>query len=261
MDVFTLPDGRRLKYWTYGENGSPVVLLHGYSDSHGTFFRQIEALAARHLVVAPDQRGHGESDLAAEYSMAGFAADALALLEHLNLGPVHLGGHSLGGIVAQRVAAARPELVKSLALISTARTSGGNAVLLEAVPVVAGLSDPVPEAVLREFQGSTTHVALPEEIFEEYLKETRKLKAEVWRGALAGLVEEVPPEEAPSEIPTVILWGEHDGFFGAADQAALRAHFVNAKFVEFKNAGHAPNWEQPEGVGKALLDFWSEVDG
>jgi non-heme chloroperoxidase len=256
MPRFVLPDGRTLAYAQYGRKGPPVVLLHGYLDSHVTFFRLVERLSQEHQLFIPDQRGHGNSDAAPGYDIAGFTADAIAFIAGLDIAPVHLGGHSLGGIVAQRVAAARPDLVQSLALISTARHAGGNQALQETVPLLRGLTDPVPDELARAFQGSSCFAPLPEEILARLLDETRKVTADVWRGALAGLLDEPAPRDAVSDIPTQILWGEDDGIFPAADQERLRRHFPEAGFTAYRQTGHAPNWERPAETAAALLGFW-----
>lgn len=260
MPRLILPDGRALAYAQHGTQGTPVVLLHGYLDSRVSFFRLEENLSGAHQLFVPDQRGHGNSDAAPSYDIAGFTADAIAFIAGLGVEPVHLGGHSLGGIIAQRVAAARPDLVRSLALISTARHAGGNQALRETAPLLADLTDPVPEELAREFQGSTSFAPLPEEIFTRYLDETRKVKATVWRGALAGLLDEAPPREAASDIPTHIFWGEQDGIFPASDQEILRRHFPAAGFTAYAETGHAPNWERPAELAAALLAFWQTLD-
>ena len=261
MASFTLPDRRSLRFERIGDAGTPVVLLHGYLDSHLSFYRLFEALGAKHRLYLPDQRGHGDSDPAGDYGIAGFTSDAIAFIEGLGVGPVHLGGHSLGGIVAQRVAASRPDLVRSLALISTSRHAGNSQALLETVPLLTALTDPVLESLAREFQGSTTFTPLPEAIFAPYLAETRKVKADVWRRALNGLVEEPPlPAAPPSDLPALILWGREDSLFLKPDQDALRRHFIRSDFIEYPETGHAPNWERPADVAAALLHFWRGLD-
>jgi pimeloyl-ACP methyl ester carboxylesterase len=260
MSEITFPDGRSLEYHIIGTGGSPVLLLHGYLDSHKSFFRLFEALSARHTLYTPDQRGHGGSAEAGDYSIAGFTADAIALLEQLGLGPVHIAGHSLGGIVAQRIAAARPDLVRSLALISTARGAANNPALAEAAPLLATLEGAVPDELAREFQAATTYTILPEEVFKVYLNETSKVPLAVWRGALAGLLGEPPPPDAPQTLPALILWGENDSLFTAQDQAALRQHLPQARVQNFPETGHAPNWERPAETAAALLSFWQDLE-
>ncbi len=260
MSEIIFPDGRRLQYQIIGAQGVPVLLLHGYLDSHKTFYRLFDALSAEHVLYAPDQRGHGESGQAGDYTITGFTADAIALLEQLNLGPVHITGHSLGGIVAQRIAAARPDLVRSLTLISTARSATNNPALAEAAPLLEELQESVPEELAREFQASTTYTRLPEDVFQVYLGETRKVPLAVWRGALAGLLHEEPPQTPPSTIPTLILWGENDSLFTAEDQASLHQHFPQARVKTFPETGHAPNWERPAETAAELLTFWRDVE-
>jgi pimeloyl-ACP methyl ester carboxylesterase len=260
MRIFTLPDGRLLHYEIFGDAGPPVVLLHGYLDSHSSFFRLFDALRTDFTVYALDQRGHGDSDPAPDYGIAGFTADALAFIAGLGVGPVHLAGHSLGGIVAQRVVSARPDLVRSLGLISTGRDAVGNPALMEVRPLLAALDGDVPEPLLREFQESTTFQKLPEEILEIYLAATRKVRLPVWQGALEGLLTGAAPAEPPCAVPAIIIWGKEDGLFDAASQAALRAHYPAARFIAYDSTGHAPNWERPAEVAAALQQFWTDCE-
>ncbi|MFI7534344.1 alpha/beta fold hydrolase [Streptosporangium sp. NPDC049376] len=106
--------GRRLSYVDFGGPGRPLLALHGHL-SEGTSFAAVAAgLAPEWRVIAPDQRGHGESDRAADYSREGYLADILALLDHLGLDRVAVMGHSLGGINAYHLAARHPERVTAL---------------------------------------------------------------------------------------------------------------------------------------------------
>lgn len=107
-------DGRRLSYLDFGGSGRPLLALHGHLDE-GTMWTALAAALAPHWrVIAPDQRGHGESDRAADYSREGYVSDVTALLEHLNPGPVVALGHSLGGLNAYQLAARHPRLVRAL---------------------------------------------------------------------------------------------------------------------------------------------------
>lgn len=107
-------DGRRLSYLDFGGLGQPLLALHGHLDEGLMWSGLAAALAPRWRVIAPDQRGHGESDRAADYSRDGYICDLVALLEHLDAGPVVALGHSLGGLNAYQLAARHPELVRAL---------------------------------------------------------------------------------------------------------------------------------------------------
>ncbi|MBT2449830.1 alpha/beta hydrolase [Streptomyces sp. ISL-43] len=108
-------DDRTLSYLDFGGAGRPLLALHGGISEGAHFAALATALGDEWRVIAPDQRGHGDSDLAPEYSREGYVSDAAALLEHLDPGgPVPVLGFSLGGINAYHLAAARPDLVSAL---------------------------------------------------------------------------------------------------------------------------------------------------
>jgi len=98
-----------------------VLLVHGFPESWWVFHRLIPLLAGAHRVFAVDLRGFGDSAPAgAGHDSATAAADPAALIEHLGAGPVHLTGQDLGGATTFRLAATRPELVRSWTAIEVA---------------------------------------------------------------------------------------------------------------------------------------------
>ncbi|WP_327147119.1 bifunctional 3-oxoadipate enol-lactonase/4-carboxymuconolactone decarboxylase PcaDC [Nocardia sp. NBC_01329] len=107
-------------------NGAPAVVLLGSLGSDRSMWApQVAALAGDHEVVTVDLRGHGESPAPpGDYTVAGLAADVLALLDGLGHDAVHLVGLSLGGAVAQHVAAYTPSRVRTLTLLCTAAKFG-----------------------------------------------------------------------------------------------------------------------------------------
>ncbi|MER5865242.1 alpha/beta hydrolase [Kitasatospora sp. NPDC002040] len=107
-------DGRRLSYLDFGGTGRPLLALHGHLAEGQDWAAVAAELGPDWRVIAPDLRGHGDSDRAAEYSREGYLADVVALLHRLDLGPLPVLGHSGGGITAYQLAARHPELVSAL---------------------------------------------------------------------------------------------------------------------------------------------------
>lgn len=113
-------DGCSLHYEEYGR-GAPVLLVHGLGSSCQDWEYQIPALAAQYRVIAVDVRGHGRSDKPRErYSIPGFSADIQALLDHLQPGPVHYIGLSMGGMIGFQLAVDHPHLLKTLTIVNSA---------------------------------------------------------------------------------------------------------------------------------------------
>jgi pimeloyl-ACP methyl ester carboxylesterase len=116
-------DGLRFRYLEWGTSGAePIVLVHGFSSTADAWARVGESLAAEFHVVAPDLRGHGNTDWDAQqrYTDEQLAADVRALVQHLNLRPFTLVGHSMGGAVGFTYAARYPDDLTRLVIEDSA---------------------------------------------------------------------------------------------------------------------------------------------
>lgn len=112
-------DGADLYYEIHGD-GEPLLLIHGLGSCTADWASQIANFRTNYRVIAFDQRGHGRSSRPRDaYSIRRFARDAVALLQALESGPVHIVGLSLGGMVAFQLAVDAPELVKSMTIVNS----------------------------------------------------------------------------------------------------------------------------------------------
>lgn len=113
---------------TYGGNGPPVLLLHGYPQTHAMWHAVAERLGAGYRVVCPDLRGYGDSDKPAggahheNYSKRGMAADCVALMRHFGYPCFDVVGHDRGARVGHRMALDHSAAVRSLAVLDIAPT-------------------------------------------------------------------------------------------------------------------------------------------
>ncbi|MGZ3459308.1 MAG: alpha/beta fold hydrolase, partial [Archangium sp.] len=114
-------NGTRLYYEDTGGSGEPIVFSHGLLWSGRMFDKQVPALKDRYRCITYDHRGQGQSDVwkVNTVDMETVYADAVGLIEKLGVGPCHFVGLSMGGFVGMRLAARRPELLRSLALLET----------------------------------------------------------------------------------------------------------------------------------------------
>jgi pimeloyl-ACP methyl ester carboxylesterase len=120
---FLTLDGTQIYYETYGEGGTPLVLLHGglygYIEEFGEL---IQEMSKHRRVIAIATRGHGKSELGQkQFSYALFADDALAVIRRETTGKIDLLGFSDGAITSYTFASAHPELLRKLVAIGGPR--------------------------------------------------------------------------------------------------------------------------------------------
>ncbi|WP_067673046.1 alpha/beta fold hydrolase [Nocardia miyunensis] len=117
-------DGAQIRYRRFGRpGGTPIVLVHGGAAHAGWWIHVAPVLAADHDVVVMELSGHGDSAHRTSYSAQSWSAEIAAVVGRLGAGPVHVVGHSMGGLVAMLAAAEYPEAVRSLLLIDSSVVS------------------------------------------------------------------------------------------------------------------------------------------
>jgi non-heme chloroperoxidase len=253
-----LPTGVTLRYVEQGRQDGPVVVfLHGYTDSHRTWDLNLSRFSREFHVYALDQRGHGDSSRpACCYSQQAFAKDVVAFLDAKRVSRAVLVGHSMGSFIAQQVALDFPGRVKGLVLVGSAPTVAGNEVALGLKEVVDTLTDPVDPAFIHEFQASTFHAPVPESYLDTLVAESSKLPARVWQDALDGLIAEDHANRLGRlRVPTLIIGGDHDGFFSVDEQRALARAIRGSRHLLYPETGHAPHAERPRRFVDDVSDF------
>ena len=112
-------NGVDLYYETHG-SGEPVLLIHGLGSSTQDWEPQIPDLSKQFEVITFDVRGHGRSSKPEQrYSVKLFADDTAALIRALGIGPTHVVGISMGGMIAFQLAVDAPELLRSLVIVNS----------------------------------------------------------------------------------------------------------------------------------------------
>lgn len=256
-DWTTLSNSRSYHFVTAGPEQAPaLVFLHGYTDSWRSGELLFPHLAGDFRIFALDQRGHGQTDNDFDrFTIADFAADAADFIRHVVRRPVVLVGHSLGSLVAQRVAAEHRDLVTRLVLISSAETSAGNPALLELREALEALGDTIPRQFAWDFQASTALRPLPPGQLDVFIQESLRLRPATWRRTADGLLGDNRVVAGQIGVPTLVLWGDGDGVFSAASQQRLKALLRKGTLITYPGVGHAPNWEIPEIVADDILAF------
>jgi pimeloyl-ACP methyl ester carboxylesterase len=253
----TLPNEKLYRYVAAGDPSKPaLVLLHGYTDSWRSFEPLIPLLQDHFHLIALDQRGHGDTgDDFRSFEIEDFVIDAIAFVAQLTHLPVHLLGHSLGSLVAQRVAAAQPELIDRLILIGASDTAAGNPALSELQGALAEIAEQVPASFAHDFQAGTVHHPLAPEQLATFVAESQRVSLRVWRAVARSLATDTTVVTPDVAAETLILWGDRDGVFDKAAQQRLIGRLRQVRHLTYHDVGHAPHWERPEAVAQDIIDF------
>lgn len=254
----TLPNGTRLAYVEMGDpEGTPVLLLHGFTDSSRAWTVLAPQLM-RHRLLIPDQRGHGASSApSCCYAPDDFAEDARLFLDALGIGRTAIVGHSLGSMVAQRLAADLPDRVDRVALIGStalAPVRRGDWLWEQ----VAALREPVGSN--REFLAQWSMGSSPTPVDSEFLRfadpEAAAVPLHVWRAIPRELVG-LPAGRHSADVraPVLILSGGRDELFPAEHHRSLVAAYPGAEAHVLADLGHNLIAERPEEVGPVLARF------
>src|SRR5919106_751779 len=238
----------RLPYVERGDpSGTPVLLLHGITDSQRSWEPVLPLLPESIRAIAVTMRGHGNAERPdSGYRAEDYAADAIELLDQLGLESAVVCGHSLGTYVAAQMAIEQPQRVNGLVLEGAPGTPAENPVLAEVAAAAAELDDPIDPSFVREFQASTTERPLAPGLLDMFIEESLRLPARTWRAAFADLMR-IDLSERLGDIgaPTLLLRGEQDAIVTSREQSRLLARLPNARLVSFEGTGHAPHWGRP----------------
>jgi pimeloyl-ACP methyl ester carboxylesterase len=255
--------GAEIYYEESGSGPETIVFSHGLLMSAAMFEDQVSALSSRYRCIAYDHRGQGRSEVTdSGYDMDSVAEDAAALIGALDCAPCHFAGLSMGGFVGMRLAARRPELIRSLILLETT-------------------ADPEPEEnrgpyrklafvgrwlgfrpVIRRLMG----IMFGQSFLEDPEMKPRR---ERWQSHLMALDRKGTYRAAHGVIdrsgvygelgritaPTLIVVGDEDVATVPAKSERMHAAIDGSVLKLIPRAGHSASIEQPEAVTRAISEF------
>jgi pimeloyl-ACP methyl ester carboxylesterase len=261
--------GCRLRYFVGGEgNGAPIVLVHGLGGAAVNWVDVAPGLARRHRVLVPDLPGHGGSNpLPAVPNLAVFADRIGAVADREGLVPAAVVGHSLGAVVALRLALRRPDAVSSLVLAgaagissATRRARYGLRILGIIGPrrLVAPWADSVADsALLRQLVfghwGAADTRSMSDAAVEGFLEGTR-LTSDSEGAAHALVRDDVREELGDLRCPVLVLWGARDNQLSIGDAFEF-ARRLRAELRVIADCGHLLIGERPDLCMDAIETF------
>jgi pimeloyl-ACP methyl ester carboxylesterase len=263
----------RFHYRVVGDRAAPpVVMLHGIMGHSREWDVLVESLASTYLVIVVDQRGHGETQWASEYTAAVMADDLIALIEQLGLVEPRVVGHSMGAMAAMLAAARRPELVRQLVIVDVGPDTVSGQLAIELAEFLRGLArasyGSVDEALAQWEANPFVRRDLLEHYVEHNLVPGRDGRL-VWRFDGVGLarffagVSDRELWDAVDHIvcPVLLVRGEHSPALSSSTARAIVHRSADARLTVIPNASHDLGVERPEAVAGAASTFFASEAG
>lgn len=267
----TVIRGSRLRYFVGGD-GRPLVLVHGLAGAASNWVDLAPLLAAHHRLLVPDLPGHdGSSPLAAAATLDPYADRLAALMEHEGFRQAFVAGHSLGGLVALRLAINFPERVQALVLLATA---GIRSTTREAERFLTLASIIRPGRLYARHRRAIADSTIGRYVVFGYLgaSDPRVLSKRAVEGFLAPLgrhtdtatakhvlVRDDPrPDLERVTCPVFLVWGARDRQV-TVDDAFEFARRLGAPLRVIPDCGHLLIAERADACALAIRDFLHRV--
>lgn len=258
-------NGIHINYREAGE-GFPVVFIHGYTGNSRNWALVAPALRESFRTISMDLRGHGLSakpTAAEDYTFEKMADDVRELLAQLGVSECVLVGHSMGGMVAQKIALGHPDLVRALVLVDTSASPQDSSRtemrkrLLE-IAERQGMHAAF-EAQLEMDPAADEIRSNPEAVRiwrEQFLMTSRE--AYLYCAAAMAGRESLLEDLRCVAVPTLIVCGEKDAPFMEPSRLMHEA-IPGSELVIIPGAGHSPQFETPAAFNRVLVGFLSRA--
>lgn len=258
--------GRRLRYLDYGE-GPTLLLLHGLGCSWQWWLEMVPMLAREHRVIAVDLPGFGRSEALEKPALMDTHAETMfALTDQLDLGPLIVGGHSMGGLITLAMANARPERVRGVVLIN----AGGVPMTGLRLAIVVGVLrasqrllawNPITQLLVG--RSGVRRLLLrgalrdPASMRPEMAAEVVPLMASPGFLDAITAASEAVKASRPEDVtcPVLLIWGAQDPIVRLASAREMQERLPDGRLEVIPGIGHTPMVEAPELTCRHLLAF------
>lgn len=261
MADLTVSNGTRISYHDSG-GGRPILFLHSFGHNKNLWYPQLSHFrGCGYRVIAPDLPGHGSSTFNPEtHTVDRIAQSFIELLDGIDAGPVVLAGISIGGYVALRMWARRPDLIDALVMICTKAEADTDDIRERRRTQIANIR----KNGLEHFVETGAPKRLSPKTMEEQpwvLDWIRMMNLTVSAQANAATLEAMAVKEDDTEIlrtinvPTLIMSGSDDIFIPRAAPENLHKGIRNSRHYVIPDTGHVASFENPTAVNRYMEDF------
>ncbi len=242
-------------------SGEPLLIIHGFlgmGDNWKTLARRFSNDFEVHLI---DQRNHGRSFHADDFSYEILVDDLLQYVNHYQLKKINLLGHSMGGKTAMLFAVSYPEKVNKLMVVDIGPKfyPRHHDIILEGLSAVDFTKQNSRKEVEEVLQVYIPEMGIRQFILKNvYWKTKEQLAFRFNLNSLLDNIDEIGAALAPLTVfegKTLFLKGENSGYISDDDKTLIEAHFPKSEIVTVKNAGHWLHAENPSDFYDHVVSF------
>ncbi len=252
-----------LHYETVGE-GPPLMLIAGLASDHASWGPVTPTLAKHFTLIMPDNRGAGQTRCGAPISINAMADDIAALLDHLSIERAHVLGHSMGGIIAMKLAASAPKRIARLVLAASCAQTQARAVSVVDNILALREAGAPQEHWLRAFfhwlfkpeffeNRNAVDAAIALSIAYPHAQTTENMRRQI--DALRHYDASGLP--AAIETETLLLAGELDLMFSPHNIESAFSAARNGRMTVLPGAAHSLHWDAPQAFCETVTGFLS----
>lgn len=251
-------------HYVAGGEGPPLLFVHGWLESSWCWSRVIERLPERFSCYAVDLLGFGQTAVPegdSPFDLFSNLEVVETLIRERIREPVHLVGHSMGGMISVLLSSRFPDLVRTLTMIS-APVDGPQAVTrvlqVAALPIIRDSTYRLlrSKGMTRLLSNFFVHeVAVPERMISEA---QRVSHAAIFGSAQSIMTNNFEPYLRNVRVPTLVLFGDKDRVIDMSQGALAADRIRDVEFRILRSCGHCPNIEEPDKVSELILRFLDE---
>jgi non-heme chloroperoxidase len=260
MDYFdsTTSDDAGVETQGVRNDSIPILLIHGWLDSWRSWTLVLSQLKLNTRIIAMTLRGWGDSVKSGEYTVESYSKDILEFLKAKEINQCILCGHSMGTLIATKIAAQEPNLIKGLILCGASAKMPPDH-LLDPSTSLRALSEHITETfpdgpisadghqLLNSFQCDDLRPLVEigrvsQEFLSQVLEETLKATPRSYREAFQDMIDEDHTSLLGTICcPVLIIWGNKDVLFDRSEQSRLQSLLENSTQLTFHEVDEAPH--------------------
>ena len=254
-----------LVFESVGTAGTPLICLHGIGGNFESFRPQLDAFGPSRRTIAWNMPGYGGSPLLADTSFKNLAGALVGLMDHLHLERAHIMGQSIGGMIAQEMAATHPDRLASLILIATTPSFGGRDDSFKAQFIKARLGPLDAGRTIRELAPSIVREIIGKDAPRLAIQSATASMSEVpeasYRETIRCLTTFNRRDNLEKiSVPTCLIAGQLDTNAPFRTMEKMAAKIPDAEFHLIEKAGHLVNLEAPSRSNTIIEQFLKRVE-